>query len=63
MVTAKIDSHTITRNVSIFKEISGRQNDTSADEDESNDNDVQMTRGQWSVYFVQEFSHCMHFTQ
>ena len=43
MVTAKRDSHTITRNVSFFKKISGLQNNTSADEDESDDDDVPMT--------------------
>ena len=43
MVSAKRDSHTIARKVSFFKENSGLQKDTSADEDESDDNDVQIT--------------------
>ena len=43
MASAKRDSHTIARKVSFFKENSGLQKDTSADEDESDDDDVQIT--------------------
>ena len=46
MVMAKRGSHTITGNISFFKKISGLQNDTSADEDESDDDDVPMTNNQ-----------------
>ena len=46
MVTAKRGSHTITRNISFFKKISGLQDDTSADEDESDDDDIPMTSNQ-----------------
>ena len=43
MVSAKRDSHTIARTVFFFKESSALQNDTSADEDESDDDDFQIT--------------------
>ena len=46
MVTTKRGSHAVTRNVSFFKKISGLQNDTSAEEDESDDDDVRITSGQ-----------------